>query len=239
LTLPAEVRSDDRAVRAVDVVVPGLARATRARSACLLLALYAALSASGCRRVHGERTDRVIDPSQDPVQADEPTPPPPLLLQSLAGPLQMTRLARYRISARVLSRERYFLGWRGEVSPIDLALGWGRMANPEVDDVIDWHQGGRWYFYSWSGESAYQTQEISVQSANVHIVPATRNLSRALLRLDRGQLVALSGSLVHISDAAGRPEHTWHSSLSRSDVGDGACELLYVESLETEGFAYR
>jgi len=46
--------------------------------------------------------------------------------------------------------------------------------------------------------------------------------------LRSGALVHLSGELVQ---ATGPQIGTWRSSLSRTDSGNGACELLYLEDL--------
>jgi hypothetical protein len=47
--------------------------------------------------------------------------------------------------------------------------------------------------------------------------------------LRSGALVHLGGELVQ---ATGPQIGTWRSSLSRTDSGNGACELLYLEDLE-------
>ncbi|HET7227217.1 MAG TPA: hypothetical protein VFJ55_01130, partial [Chthoniobacterales bacterium] len=44
-----------------------------------------------------------------------------------------------------------------------------------------------------------------------------------------GALVHLSGELV---EATGPRIGTWRSSLSRTDSGNGACELLYLEEMD-------
>jgi hypothetical protein len=43
--------------------------------------------------------------------------------------------------------------------------------------------------------------------------------------------VTASGYLVDIRGADG---FTWSTSLSRTDTGDGACEVFWVERLETD-----
>lgn len=65
---------------------------------------------------------------------------------------QIQPMARFAIDARVLSREDYYLGKEAELAPLDLALGWKRMADPAVLRQLDISQGRRWYFYRWQGE---------------------------------------------------------------------------------------
>jgi hypothetical protein len=198
--------------------------------------LWIVVPVAACRSAHGDPVDRAIDPTTTPEQVAE-VDEPAFVLQQGDSTWSVAPLARYRIAARVLSRERYYLGWQSDLSPLDLALGWGQMADPSVDRSIDWYQGTRWYFFHWSASSPFHNQEISAQSANVHIVPATLNLRRALLALGRDQVIELSGELVRIKD--GRGEHTWQSSLSRSDTGDGSCELMWVTQLVHDGRQYQ
>lgn len=44
---------------------------------------------------------------------------------------QVKPLASFAVRARVLAREDYRLGREADLSPVDLALGWKRMADPE------------------------------------------------------------------------------------------------------------
>jgi hypothetical protein len=44
-----------------------------------------------------------------------------------------------------------------------------------------------------------------------------------------GEVIHLQGFLVDASRANG---WRWRTSMSRDDTGDGACELVYVESVE-------
>ena len=147
--------------------------------------------------------------------------------------------AEYHIAARVLGRERYFTGWQASASPVDLALGWGKLGDPEPDHWISWSQSGRWYFYSYSGDSPYSEDFITSHSANVHIIPATKNLKNAVLRLSEDDLVALEGYLVNANVRKGASNYWWNSSLTRTDTGDGACELLYLTKLTMNRKDYR
>jgi hypothetical protein len=51
----------------------------------------------------------------------------------------------------------------------------------------------------------------------------------ALKRVRKGQLVHIEGFLVDASRPGG---WHWNTSLTRGDTGAGACELVYVESLD-------
>lgn len=48
------------------------------------------------------------------------------------GRFKLTPLAEFRTDARVLSRKRYRSDAESELSPMDFALGWGRMSDNSV-----------------------------------------------------------------------------------------------------------
>ena len=73
--------------------------------------------------------------------------------------------------------------------------------------------------------------EIMGHSGNMHIIPATEFINDVLQDIQEGQLVQLWGYLV---DARGNDGFRWLTSLSRSDVGGGSCELFYVERIVLE-----
>ena len=58
---------------------------------------------------------------------------------------RITPLAEFQIRAKVLSRESYFSGREADLSPLDLALGWGRMSDEDILAGIEISQSGRWY----------------------------------------------------------------------------------------------
>lgn len=141
----------------------------------------------------------------------------------------MTRRAVFDIQARVLSRETYFWGTESELSPIDLALGWGRMSDQTIVDQISVRQGGRWYYTRYALPPPIPEDEIMRTSANMHMIPADASVERALKRLRRGDLIRIQGYLVDVDHDSG---WLWRTSLSRDDTGQGACEIVYVEDVQ-------
>ena len=139
---------------------------------------------------------------------------------------QLTEVASYAVTARVLSHERYYFGRESDLSPVDLALGWGLMTNKTVLSQLSISQGGR--FYSWyASEYPIPPEQIESSSANTHIIPATAAVKKTIKSLHKGQFVSLSGYLVNANAPDG---WSWNTSLSRDDTGPGACELFYVET---------
>ena len=136
-------------------------------------------------------------------------------------------LARFEVEARVLGAKRYRRGREAELSPVDLALGWGPMSDETVLDHLDISQSRR--FYRWQARTLpIPKREISRNSANMHLIPATDDVREALLKVRPGEIVRFSGYLVQIRGDDG---WYWRSSMTRNDVGNGACELVWVEYL--------
>lgn len=142
---------------------------------------------------------------------------------------QFTPRARFKIQARVLGAEHYSLGRESELAPVDLALGWGPMSDDRVLDRLKISQANRFYYYSWEKEPPIPQQEIVTHSANMHMIPADADIAKQLARVRSGNIVELEGQLVWIKASDG---WQWRSSLTRTDSGNGACEVVLVKSVQ-------
>jgi len=137
-------------------------------------------------------------------------------------------VASFDIRGRVLGAERYHFDRGAALSPVDLALGWGPMSDSDVLKQFTFSQGGR--FYSWWAKSLPIPRNIiETHSANMHMIPAADDIERRLKSIRAGNLVHIKGYLVEVT---GKDGFRWKSSLTRDDSGGGACELIWVESLE-------
>lgn len=140
----------------------------------------------------------------------------------------ITPLARYKVTAVVLGRERYRLDGGAALSPVDLALGWGPMSVASVINGLSFSQSGRWYEYHWDGEPPLDPALMPTHSANTHCLPATAEVRQKVLAVKRHELVTLEGYLVEVTGADG---YHWRSSLTRDDTRGGSCEVLWVTSV--------
>jgi hypothetical protein len=158
----------------------------------------------------------------EPVQRSIPNPEP----FDFKG-YRITPLAQFEIEARVLSRERYRRGREAELSPIDLALGWGPMSAQEVIDQLDISQSHR--YYQWRTDRLpLPLPVIASHSANMHIIPAADPIEDELAKIRKGHIVRLGGYLIQATAPDG---WRWRSSLTRSDTGGGACEVVLVNRI--------
>ena len=143
------------------------------------------------------------------------------------GEFKIEALAEYAIKARVLSRNNFSMGEESELSPFDLALGWGPMSDQSVIDKIDVSQRNRWYNW-YSDHLPIPIREVSLNSANVHIIPKDETIEEKFDKVYKGSLVEMKGYLVKVTKADG---WRWISSLKRDDTGGGSCELFWVEEV--------
>ena len=86
----------------------------------------------------------------------------------------------------------------------------------------------RFFWYEYQQPPPIAKEEIVCHGTNLHIIPATSAIASLCKSLRIGALIHLSGELV---EATGPDIGTWRSSLSRTDSGNGACELVWVEEL--------
>ena len=137
-------------------------------------------------------------------------------------------LARFTIDARVLHRKIYRYDRPAALVPVDLALGWGPMSDQHVLDQLKISQSMRFYWYEYQRQPPIPKNQIISHSTNIHVIPSTTAIASQCKSLRTGSLVHLRGELV---EATGPGIGTWRSSLSRTDAGNGACELMWVEEM--------
>jgi hypothetical protein len=137
-------------------------------------------------------------------------------------------LQDFQIEARVLASETYRADREADLSPIDLALGWGPMSDSAVLDKVRISQSSRFYYWH-VDEFPIPRQDIERSSANMHMIPADGVIERRLKAVRPGQTVRIDGWLVEAQASDG---WRWRSSLSRDDTGAGACEVIFVRDLQ-------
>lgn len=164
-----------------------------------------------------------------PVQVDLENP-------QLLGPMggeEVWAIATYDIEARILSRRRYWFDWSPawfgtSASPLDLTVGWGVMSDTKMTELVSFQNLFRIALAS-SRLQIFQ-RDIKSQFANMHMIPADREVRGKLLDLRTNQTVQMKGFLVELRHDG---ELIIRSSMSRYD-GDNLrdCEVMYVTDIE-------
>lgn len=135
-------------------------------------------------------------------------------------------VATYRGAFLVMSRKNYYASPEDDLAPVDLCVVWGELADPEHLEHISFSiQAGRWCSFSYSGDISLERSYIDSHFANMHVIPATENILKALKSIKKGEKIYLEGFLVNIYRGE---KCVWRSSLKRTDTGSGACEIFYV-----------
>lgn len=137
-------------------------------------------------------------------------------------------LADFQATARVLSKKKYYFGRESDLVPFDLALGWGPMSDEAVLEKIKIRQSNRFYFWS-AKQFPIPRKHIETYSANMHLIPADKDVLSRIKDVRTGDVINFSGYLVQVTGLDG---WRWRSSLSRNDTGNGACEVVYVEKFD-------
>lgn len=140
----------------------------------------------------------------------------------------VTEVAEFNLKAKVLSKKNYSTDREADLSPTDLALGWGNMSDESVLEKIKISQTGR--FYMWQVDSfPIPRHEIETYSANMHLIPADNSVKSIIDTVRKGDIIEMSGSLVNVK--SNNDDWYWKSSQTRNDTGHGACELVFVKKL--------
>jgi hypothetical protein len=216
-SLPDACDGVGTAGRSADGKILAVRYSQLAFGACALLAVWQFVSSRPIQHDPGELA------ADDPLQSELEAP------QTLTrGDFAVVPQAQFSAEVRVLSRERYRLGPLADVSPLDIAVGWGPMSDSAVLANLDISQSGRFYFWHYDDSPPIPPQAIVSHSANWHLVPANDLVWRKLSGLRVGDVVKLEGMLVNLEN----PQvGTMTTSLTREDSGAGACEIVYVETV--------
>ena len=128
---------------------------------------------------------------------------------------------------RILGSKIYQDDAQAKFSPIDYAVSWGLFARPDIARSISVNQYDR--YLNWKMDKLpVPAQQAMQMVSNMHIIPANPDIAKQIQQVKRGDLVRLQGELVEIRDK----DLQWTSSLSANDIGDGACELFRVSSIQ-------
>ena len=196
---------------------------------CILLLLFIA------REIYDIGYRRGIAGIRDPIQtpAEGRTH-----ISSFFFNVNVTYEYAYDIEGLVVHTRRYFgFGKMSDaISPMDVGLAWGRVA--EYNDRIEcnWDHGDRCLIFE--PENALALAKVGdlnyciSHMSNNHLIPADFGVSHKIKMIRRGDHIRLKGYLVSVYGTRWGRETAWDSSTSRNDQGLTACEVIYVTDVE-------
>ena len=195
-------------------------------------------TSAGCSKpvptdVASEEIDTSAEPEQMPVQNKEQ-----VIINLKNGKFSLKPVAEYSINAEVVSKKSYSYGWQAELAPIDLALAWGKLTEPESEKYVTFSQSDRWYYFEYKNDSPLNESYIVTHSSNNHIIPANENIQLAIKSIKKKDKVILRGFLVNAQGKYDNMDFWWNSSLTRNDTGDSSCEIFYVTKVKNGDYVY-
>jgi hypothetical protein len=119
--------------------------------------------------------------------------------------------------------------WGDHINLMDLCVVWGSTAEAGAYRKVSFSNNQWECHWSWSSAEAgrnFKHEEVS----NNHIVTDDPAVAKALRTIRIGDQIRIKGYLVDYT-IANRPGARV-SSITRTDTGNGACEVLYVEAVE-------
>ncbi len=105
----------------------------------------------------------------------------------------------------------------------DLCVVWGDDAFSGLLDRISFSHGD-WtcYFFTRDGEAFQKFRQN--QFSNNHVIPANEEIARSIESADISDQIEMKGYLADYENHG----FTRHTSITREDTGNGACEIIYV-----------
>lgn len=173
----------------------------------------------------------------------------------------LTKVAQYSISGMVVAKNTNFW-FRGinrsdfdGIALMDVGLVWGDLAdkNAVKRNIVFKSKktlgSARVLYTKLKNSKEFSFDYVLSHSSHTHLIPANANVMSALLKMKKYTNVKLDGYLVDITYENGKTAYT---SDSRTDnnassrglqtlnsAGGGACENMYVESVQIDGKIYK
>jgi hypothetical protein len=173
----------------------------------------------------GHKTQEPLGLDREPTQVSLPEGQIRVPHPSVPG-YELEQVATYDIVGRVVSTRFYAFDPYREVMPIDVGLAFGE-ALVTRPDVKIWH-GNRFLKFQYSGTWSPSAAWLNGLTNN-HMIPSSRNLLRALRSIDKNDIIRMKGELVNVWHQGHRVNTT---SVTREDREGGACEIIWLKSLQ-------
>ncbi len=155
---------------------------------------------------------------------------------------EITPLYKYEISALVVNRfdyTKFSLRKYDHIIPLDLCLMWGENLKNDFfrDKSLTFRQDSRFCQFIYLGKD--HSANLN-QFSNNHLVILDNSLQKKAMEIYEGDQVKIKGKLIklNIKNIDGKKEKYdikegyMTSSVSRNDTGNGACEVILVETID-------
>lgn len=173
-----------------------------------------------------------IDTSQEPVQG--PYSGEAIYEQIEGYKITIMPLKTYKTAVVVIGK-KFYSDPEAELVPVDLCVVWGILAEPEYLQYIICTQTDRKCKIEGIERVNLSISYIEDHFTNLHIIPANETIYEAIRDIKIHQPIILEGFLVDVYIDG---EIWLETSLSPTDTGTGACEILYVTKVRIDTTVY-
>ena len=144
--------------------------------------------------------------------------------------------ATYTLIGLVVEKYYYLpYSLTNKIGRYDFGMAWGPLLNKEISDKIKFRNDGQrflHYQYPNSLISEAGSREAIINSiSNNHLIHSNNKVLKLFRNVKEGDYIKLEGYLVDVFYKNDYEYGTWPTSLSRTDHGDGACEVFYVTNV--------
>ena len=192
----------------------------------------------GCWWYHSGRR-RAVAGIREPIQQDVTSES--ICFTKNGWDIDMKYICSYDIEALVLHTKEYSEtdNLADSISPLDLLLGWGTVA--EVNEKIDyeWDHGVRKGGCPDANEVRLapfdgDVEKFVMSFSNNHLIPAEKNVEKDLLKVRRGDHIRIRGYLVNVDGVRKKDGQGayWYTSTVRTDYEGTGCEIIYVTNID-------
>lgn len=200
------------------------------------------------------QTTSIIDTSNDPIQLDL-SGKDYIKAKGERKNFVLNLQAEYSISGLVVAKNTNF--WFrdlmrnnfDDICLIDLGIAWGELSKnkTELYDCCTFKSQktlgeARMLRYFCRNLRSWSFDYVKYHVSHTHMIPATKNVMKALSSIKKNDIVKIDGYLVDIY--TDKTEIVSKTSLSRTDSnptsrGYGACEVMYVKQVQIGNKIYR
>lgn len=147
----------------------------------------------------------------------------------------LTYLATYEISGLVVKTDNYYgKDIYSQIAPKDVSMVWGFLLEGDnlskihfsriVDRYIMYNtKDSRWL------ESVGGWEKVGECISNNHLIPSDKNVEKLIKKIKQNEYVKIEGYLISAKEIDG--DFKIASSQTRTDDGNGACEIIYVTNV--------
>ena len=169
---------------------------------------------------------------REPVQVETTIAPFQVEMENTT--YTVSPLYTYDIAGLIVSEHRtdalfdyYHDLWGDSLNVKDVCVMWGNNAVSGIYDKMEFKSGSATCYVKTNDPEAMRTFNITELSNN-HLLTTSPEIQKVLKTVRRGDQIQITGYLAEYSHDGG---FSRGSSINRTDIGNGACETVYVTGI--------